>query len=216
MMQNKNIILVRKMLGKICRNFFRINDAYWYCNKLAENYDVPLINEPGLRVECNNYSETMQWIKKHHDVFPWIYNSKERELAETFGHIYPALKYHEDIVGYTKIAIKRAYIEDYEDVIVLERDEAFILDTFILPEFRDRHMGNIMLGHVLNELSKKGVIYVFCHIPGWNKASLKLYRNKGFEQISHVWYFRFMNLRHLSCNADILKKKGRRLFDDSP
>ena len=213
---NKIISYMRKRLGDMKRTNYRINNAYWYCKYLAadEYFDVERID--GLKVEFNDSLKTTLWIKTYHKMFPWIYNSREMESAMKYDYFLPSLEYQGAIIGYLKIARERAYVEDYEGEIVLKADEVFILDTFILPEFRGRHMGSFMLGHVLYELRKKGITFVFCHIPGWNKSSLKLYQNMGFKHISNVWYFRILKLRHMSCNPDMLREKGRRLFDVSP
>jgi len=201
---------IRKKLGKVKRKLFKTNEAYWYSKHLGEEVIIRIREEPGLRVEFYGYAETINWIRKYYKEFPWIYNPKEVKCAEKYNHFYPSLKYNDKVVGFIKIAIVRAYIEDYEDEISLADDEAFIYDTFILPEFRKKRMGSFMLFSILNELKKKNFLFAFCHIPNWNCASCKLYQGMGFKRISYIRYIRLFRFRYFSAKPDTVKKKARR------
>lgn len=204
---------IKKNLSRIRRSLFNSNKADWYCKFLTKEDCVFAGNESGLRIEYNNYKETVRWLISHNNKFPWIYNPKEIKSAEKYNHLYLSLKYNDAIIGYIKIAVAaKVYIVDYEDDIALKNDEAFIYDTFILPDFRGKQLGSFILCNILSKLRTDGILFVFCHIPEWNKASSRLYQNMGFKRISNVRYLRLFNFRYFSNRPDFVKETGRRLF----
>lgn len=204
---------IKKNLSRIRRTLFNTNKADWYCKFLTKENCVFAGSNQELKIEYNNYKETVQWLMLHKSEFPWIYNPKEIESAERYNHIYPSVKCNDSIIGYIKIAAAaRVYIADYEDDIALKNDEAFIYDTFILPEFRGKQMGNFILSNIFNKLKADGISFVFCHIPEWNKASSRLYQNMGFKKISNIRYLRLFNFRYFSNRPDYVKEDGRKLF----
>lgn len=202
-------------MGKFRRKLYKTNEAHWYCKNLKERGFNPLRDEPRLKLEFYNYSDTVKWIRANKKEFPWIFNQKQIYSADKHSHYYPNLKADGKIVGLLKIGVKHVYIEDYEGEISLADDEAFIYDTFILPEYRRRYLGSFMLRCALNELETIGVLYIFCHIPKWNVSPIKLYRSLGFRPVAHIRYLRLMRFRFFSNNPDKVRENGRRLVAKS-
>ncbi len=202
-----------KKFYRLVRGLFKTNNADWYCKYLEKGARYSGANDPCLSVEYGNSNETIQWIKMHSNDFPWIYNPMEIESAGIYRHLYPSLRYRQAIIGYAKIAVgTRVYIDDYENDFVLKNDEAFIYDTFILPEYRKRHLGDSLLKNILNRLGADGASFVFCHIPEWNLASSRLYRNNGFRLVSNVRYLRLYRFRYFTNKPYSVIDKGRKLF----
>ena len=198
-------------MGKLRRKAYKTNRACWYCKNLKEGGTRFLKVNPELRFEFYKFSETVQWIREIQDKFPWILKKKEIHTSDIYNHYYSNLKTDGELIGFIKIGIDHVYVEDYESEISLADDEVFIYDTFILPEYRKRYLGSIMLQCALNELERIGVSYVFCHIPGWNEASIRLYRSLGFRPVVHVRYLRLLRFRFFSKNLDKVREKGRGL-----
>jgi ribosomal protein S18 acetylase RimI-like enzyme len=202
-------MILRGFLGKIRRATFRTNHAFWFAKDLKSDENANLSEHDELTVEFHNFEEVVGWLKKEAVQFPWIYNKQEIDSALRNSHLYPAIKYNGETVGYVKVALNKVYIEDYEDEIPLERDECYIYDTFILPEFRMKHFTIKFLKQVLAFLKKIGIYFVYCHIPHWNKASLKLYRNLGFRKIAHIRYVRIFKMRIFSNDPVKVKRMYR-------
>ena len=200
----------RKQLGKIRRKAFKTNHALWFCKHISPE-DGSIFNSVDnelITIDCHNFSEAVQWIEKQSKQFPWIYDPIEIDYAKRYDHFYPLIIYDGNIAGYIKIALTKVYIEDYEDEIALEENEAFIYDTFILSELRKRYLGQSLLKGAIAELANKHYSFVFCHIPELNQASLKLYQNAGFKQISHVRHLRLFGFRYFSHKLQAIKEKG--------
>jgi len=200
---------IRKVLAQFKNKTFQTNDAFWYCNNLSTGTGLASAEDRDITVTdgCIELERAMQWIREQSVQMPWIYVPEETEYATRYHHCYPLLIWEGEISGYIKIALKKAFIQDYEDEISLEDDEAFICDTFILPALRGRHLGRSLLSEALRQLTE--IRFVFCHIPGWNRASTRLYQHLGFKQIGHIRYIRLLKLRFFTHNPNEIKKAGK-------
>jgi len=210
-MKVSRLVALKKKLGKVKRGTFRANQAFWYV-KLIKGAEVQPESTPdneAIEITVNDYHNLSKWLKKHSSDYPWIYNQQEIEYAAQYGHLYASIYHQGEIVGYVKVALVWAYIEDYEDGIPLEADEAFIYDTFTLPKFQKRHFATKLLSAVLDHLKTSAVNFVFCHIPEWNIASRKLYQKLGFKKIAPVRYVRIMKRQYFSNKPLAVKAKGR-------
>jgi len=201
----------RKKLGKVRRKLFKTNAAYWYykCLKKEENIRPPILEEH-ITFSTSYYSEVVQWILKHRNEYPWIYNVKELESALRNGHYFPCLISGGQIAGFVKVGFKRVYIEDYEREIDLSKEEAFIYDTFILPQHRRKYLGSYLLFELFKDLMQKGIAVAYCHIPTWNVASSRLYLKVGFKRLAYVRYLRFLQFYHFSHRLEDIRKHARK------
>lgn len=205
---------LKRILGDARRYAFKTNHAFWYCKQINTNDNVQSENsdDKSIKIDCDNFHQIVEWIGKKSTDFPWIYNQSEVDFAKKYSHSYPFIKLSDEIVGYVKIALTKAYIEDYESEIQLKNDEAFICDTFILPQYRGKHLARKLLIASLAELKKKNILYVFCHIPVWNQASVRLYRHCGFNRISYNRYIRLFGIHFFTKDPVKIKEKGRNIF----
>jgi ribosomal protein S18 acetylase RimI-like enzyme len=206
-----SLFQLRKKLGKIRRKLFKTNAAYWYYKVLKKDEYIkrPLI-EAKMIFDNSNHSEVVQWILSHRNEYPWIYNAKELKSAFEYSHFYPCLKMDGEIIGFIKVAFEKVYIEDYEREIDLGKEEAFIYDTFVLPEYRRKYLACYLLAELFNDLIRKGTAVVYCHIPRWNVASSRLYLKMGFQRLSYVRYLRFLKYYHFSHKLEDIRKQARK------
>jgi len=212
-MTDQKKIRLRSLLGRIFRRTWRTNHADWFCCQLPGKA-LALSEGEAASEACliwDDYETSIAWIREQSHRFKWIYNAREVEIGENYRHFYPLLLYGGKPVGYIKIALETAFVEDYEDCLPLTPDEAFICDTFILPESRGKGLARVMLEQALTRLGDQGLRFVFCHIPGWNTASIRLYQGLGFRRIGHVRYLRLLGLRLFSNDPLKTKARGRSL-----
>jgi GNAT superfamily N-acetyltransferase len=201
--------IVKSSLGHIFRNTIRTNCAVWFCGNLAECPVTGLCRD--VAIELNDLERSMRYIERMAERFPWILVPGEVAAARRWNHFYPLVSCDGDPAGYIKIAIGQAYVEDFDEMLSLRDDEAFVCDTFLAPEFRGRGLSKVLLAESIAWLRQKGVEYLFCHIPEWNSASLGLFRGFGFRRIRKVRHMRVLGKRFYTVHPAKILASGRML-----
>lgn len=200
---------IRSALGRLKRKLCTGNSAIWFCGALAERPNWQ--PAPETRVVFQDFATAYAYITEQSASFPWIAPPGELAAARSFGHCYPLIYYAGEIAGYIKIALGKAYVEDFDALIDLGHDEAFVCDTFIDPKFRCKGLSKELVGATAAWLREQKIGYLFCHIPEWNAASLGLYRGLGFQSVRKVRHFRVCGLRYFSTPPEQIFAAGRRL-----
>ncbi|GGM78615.1 N-acetyltransferase [Thermogymnomonas acidicola] len=67
------------------------------------------------------------------------------------------------------------------------KEEARIVDFYIMPEFRRKGIGKMLIERVTRELNEKGVRFVTAEFPSHNLIALNFYRGIGFREILSVY-----------------------------
>ncbi|HEY5512941.1 MAG TPA: GNAT family N-acetyltransferase [Geomonas sp.] len=200
---------IRRTLGRFKRGLFASNSAIWFCGALAARPDWHPSSET--RIVFEDFEAACAYIGGQSARFPWIASPGELAAARRWGHYYPLIYHAGEIAGYIKIALGKAYVEDFDALIGLQQDEAFVCDTFIDPEFRGKGLSKELVGATAAWLRERGMRYLFCHIPEWNAASLKLYRGLGFKSIRKVNHVRVCGMRYYSTPPEQVFAAGRLL-----
>lgn len=194
--------LFGRALKKAGRIFFQTNSAAWYRKELA--HESALVAPAGTQVLCTNAQGLMGWLKNESRSFPWIYIPDEIRTANMENHAFPHIIHEGEIAGYIKVAIGRAYVHDFRQIIKIPSRSAYIYDTFTLPKYRKKGLGRYLLAWTCDYLNRLGYGYLWCHIPAWNKASINLYLGSGFKEISRIRFFKVAGLSFLTREPDKL------------
>jgi RimJ/RimL family protein N-acetyltransferase len=144
----------------------------------------------------NGFEEIVDWLKEKSEVYPWMYSEKEISTARKHDHIIPFLRVKNDIACYTKVALNKVYIRDYDTVFPLAPNKAMFYDTTVLPEFRGKRLPQYLKNEIFIFLRRRGIDQIFAHIEPWNIASIKSNKRLGFKEIGsnrfvRVFCFRF-------------------------
>lgn len=177
-----------QIIRKVGRYFFDTNSAFWLERELIK----PLPNlEPGLPVAVNLFAgeETITWLKNYNE--KWVFNLEELKVAKEEEHLYVNIKYSGEIIGYIKLGFNRVYIEDFKFILRFPSNCAFIYDSFIKSEFRNKGIRSFAYLEIMNYLKERGFFKVASHIPPRNKASRKVSAKLG---ASEIFYIRFSRL----------------------
>jgi len=177
------LFLFKKLYKKIRHSTFRTTSSIW----LEKSLDLPVKPVlPGIDVTINflvsDKSKLIEWLAKQHVKFPWMYFSKEIGVATADNHIFVTLLHRDEILGYIKVGKKQVYIHDFDSIVSFPPGTAFIYDTFILPEYRGKHLALYAIAKTIDYLKEKQFKKLWCHIEQWNQASLKTFRKAGFEE----------------------------------
>ena len=125
----------------------------------------------------------------------WIYIEQE-VLATRNDPKFPFVaKNKNKIVGYLKVAVRNAYVLDYNTHLLLPNDVAFIQDTFVLPEFRCKSIARCTISRAMTYLKNHGYSKIFCHIPKWNEASIRTYKGLGFKACGRIRFVKIFKCK---------------------
>jgi ribosomal protein S18 acetylase RimI-like enzyme len=185
-------VFLKKGLGKILRSLFQTNNATWYKKELRESnpkFSVCL----DVKSFFSGRERLIKWLRNMCGKYPWIYVEREIQSCYEDDHLYPYVLFKDDIIGYIKVGLNRVYVQDFKDILQLPPKTAFIYDTFVLPEYRGKHIASLLVEEVSSYLFSRGYDTLWCHIPKWNTASIKIYQRAGFKEISSI---RFIKLFH--------------------
>jgi RimJ/RimL family protein N-acetyltransferase len=191
--------LLLQAFKRIISVSFQTNYSIWFLKDLNEK--IERVN--GLsdyKINFNNFEEIVEWLKENNSEYPWMYSEKEISIARQHGHIIPFLKYNNDIIAYTKVALNKVYIRDYDLLFLLAPNKAMFYDTTVLPELRGKKLPQYLKKEIFLFLKNRNIDKIFAHIEPWNVASIKSNQRIGFKKICSNRFFRIFYLKFHSNN----------------
>ena len=197
--------LIQSIMRKAKTTAFETNSAPWFRKDLLERTEIL---EPKIPAQVDFFStdETINWLKRNHHRFPWMYIDREIEVAGSEKHFFSNVRHGGEIIGYAKVAKRRCYVLDYDGVINIPPKVAFVYDAFILPEYRGNGLAPFLFTSVAKFLSEQQYSALWCHIPEWNTASIKFVSKCGFKRIRRVRYRRFFRFKFFSFDPEKLMR----------
>lgn len=177
----------RRLIKSGGSHFFRASNSLWYCRDLTERCPI-LSAGSSLRVDISDTEGTLDWLRTFSE--PWMYNPKEIEVGLREEHFFPNIKLQGQIIGYSKIGIRRVFIDDFQMSIFVPDRIAFLYHIYVLQEYRKKDVAKQLLTAMLHELKKRGYKKIFCHIEKWNKPSIRLFESIGFRRIADITFFK--------------------------
>lgn len=189
------------ILTLLARKSLRTNKATWYRLDLNEFVTV----SPGTGALSDGFmdlNEAQDFFRKHHDSFPWMFLEEEMEAARDAGHVFPCLREGDEVIGYVKLGIKKAFVLDFERILHIPPTAAFIYDSFIMPSHRGNGLGSLIIERTAEFAQKNGFCELWCHIPAVNVPSKRMVERVGFKAAGEV---RFVKL----FGKDFFRKQPR-------
>ncbi len=202
--------LILKIFRKVKNCAYSYNSAIWLKKKTDDSTEQ-VVSDIEFKVDFSNRN-IFQWLKDHHATYSWLYILKEIKCAEKNDHIFVTFVDEEEIIGYIKIGIKNVYVLDFDEIVTVPFGVAYIYDTFVLPEYRKKNIIPHAFNRITSHLRERGINEIFCHIPAWNIASIKLYKKLGFEEVAFIVFGRIFQLKFLIKDKNRVSFKVRDLF----
>ena len=182
---------LKYLAGKTIRFMFTTNSAIWFERNLTEKL-VEYKPKIPVKIDMNSTNQTIEWLKNQKD--KWVINPKEIAAALNYNHCWPSINTNGKIIGCIKVGYNTPYISDFNRVIEMPDNMAFIYDSYILKEYRDKNLVTYLTAEVLKFLKEKGYTRAGVHVPSWNKASIRVCEKLGFKKIIFIKYFRVIGL----------------------
>jgi len=196
--KSKEIILTKglwsffgKAISKCTELAYTTNVAYWFCRDLSD----PIQHVPertGFHVEVSTDERIVNWLKRHHKAFGWLYIPEEITAKEAYGHHYLTAVHKGEIIGCIKIGVNGIYVLDFDRILRIPTRTAMIYDTFVLPEYRRKGVCSCLIDESLKLLDSEGYRSVWCHVPPWNTPSIKAYSRAGFKRMARIRFVRIL------------------------
>ncbi|RPI79647.1 MAG: GNAT family N-acetyltransferase [Desulfobacteraceae bacterium] len=185
------LFLFAKAAQKISAFAFKTSNSIWF-EKRLDGSVAPAAPDTEISFEflVQDKAKLIDWLKERRRVYPWMYLGKEMRTAWADQHIFAVILFGKSIIGYCKIGRNRVYVNDFDGTVCFPRKTAFIYDTFVLPDFRGRHVAYLAVLQIAAYLSKQCYRNLWCHIEEWNGASLAVFRKAGFEKKGLIRYCR--------------------------
>lgn len=191
--------LIARILRRASFGLISTRHAIWYVKNLSSQSGREGIEAAmPVHVDFHSFPETVRWMEELPE--SWVLTEAERTVAEQEGHYWANVKTGQEIIGYLKVGMNRVYINDFEKVVTFPSGTAFISDTFVLPEYRNRKIAACLVDQACQFLREKGFVKVLCHIPVWNKASSAVYTKLGFVPTKAIRYVRLFGFSFLTSN----------------
>lgn len=187
--------LLGRAFAKAVRTAYRTTSSLWLVRNLEDHFD-PGTPRTSVTVDhlVEDKSRAISWLRTQHRQFPWMFFEKEIDAARANGHIFTVIESDGDIIGYLKIGINDVYIHDFDRVVRFPPDTAFVYDTFVLPAYRGKKVALYALARTIQYLHERNFTRLWCHIEKWNRASLSLFREAGFQEKGTIRFSRFLTL----------------------
>lgn len=197
--------LFSKAVGRISESVFATNAADWYCADVSAEFHR--VSRPtGATIDFDDREGLLAWLAELQPSFPWVWDEHEVADARVCGHALPLMRINGDRAGFIMVGLSRAYVTDFQRSIDIPAQTAFIYDTFVHPNFRGRGLAAWAITQTIDFLRHRDMRFLWCHIPVWNRASIRSFEKCGFTKVAHVRYLRLLGTRWLTRNPERLMK----------
>jgi CelD/BcsL family acetyltransferase involved in cellulose biosynthesis/ribosomal protein S18 acetylase RimI-like enzyme len=183
--------LYKRIIKKITRLIFTANSALWFEKDLTNdsmNYEAKI----PIETDMTSTAQTIEWLRRQNK--SWLVNSKEINTGIKNRHYFPLARNNGRIVGCAKIGYGDVYVVDFGRIVRFPKNMAFIYDTYVPAYNRGKGVAPHLITDALKFLKMQGFNRIRCHIPKWNKASIRTYTKLGFKEINFIRCFKILGI----------------------
>jgi ribosomal protein S18 acetylase RimI-like enzyme len=200
----------RRAGAKLKNFFFRSNSACWFARELVsssltEKEQVASAPVPGSFSPVTP-QELAKWVWDRRDL-AWAVDPRELESASRLKHQWACWKLDGEIVAFCKVGGRRVFIVDFEKLVSLPKNLAFLSDVYVLPHARRKGIGRQLLVATMNSLRQDSFCVLSCHIPSSNQASIRLFSSLGFRSFGKIRFIRILGLPIFSMKPEVMLGK---------
>ncbi|MCJ7508818.1 MAG: GNAT family N-acetyltransferase [candidate division Zixibacteria bacterium] len=179
--------------GKLFKSIFDANSAIWFERELSQPIQKCEAKTP-LNFVSDSPQEMIAWLKSSGQ--EGLIHPKEIETGIEEKHYFPYVEKKDGIIaGGAKVGYNRVYIVDYGRIVDFPEGMAFWYDTYVPVAMRGLGIATYLIISSLVFLKEKGYRKVLCHIPKWNKASIKAFERCGFKKIGYVRFLKVFGFK---------------------
>ena len=173
--------------------FFESNSAIWFERDLSQPIKKFEAKIP-LTFVSDSPQRGLAWFRSFE--LSYLVHPKEIQTGiEEKHYFFYVHKNDGEIVGGRWVGYGKVYIGDFEGVVNFPEGIAFNYNVYVPPAMRGLGIASYLISCSILFLKHKGYKKVMCHIPKWNKASIKAVTRCGFKEIKYVRFFRLFSFK---------------------
>ncbi|WP_229768081.1 GNAT family N-acetyltransferase [Sulfodiicoccus acidiphilus] len=112
-----------------------------------------------------------------------IYDVVKKFVEASMGKENVAMIVAEDqeVIGFVRLEIRSRMF--YEPTM-----EGVITDLYVLPPYRRKGVGKVLIDAAIKELKSRGVYLASAEFPPMNKISVDFYQRRGFKPLLYTFF----------------------------
>ncbi len=141
--------------------------------------------------DIDQFMSMIMRMKKLNGEFDPLFRTREGDDTSIRDYYLKCINDHEHFI--TLVAVKKDKIMGLVKAEIRERisyepsRELRIVDLYIMPEFRRKNVGNMLLSGIYSEMKKLGISIITAEFPSLNLIALNFYEKIGYRQITSVY-----------------------------
>ena len=181
---------------------FETNAAWWFIRDLSEPIQLHSVTLP-IDITSERFNDVFLYMKRKAYIA-----GPEIKIAKEMGHWFFGLIENGNVKGFCKCGFTNVYVNDFQKIITLPKNLAFIYEYEIDESLRGKGIGYYFISSILHKICNFGYEYALCHIPRWNIGSCRVVEKCGFKRHYFIRYIRLMGIKYTTQNiSDLLAKK---------
>lgn len=189
--KHNNSILFQKVKYTIERYLYCCQGAEWYQLDLSSPKEMKrqTLSIP-VSINMDNRDETINWLRARKE--PWLNNNEEIKIALEDGQDFVNVKLGEEIIAYSRIERKVAYVGYFEKKIDLPQRAAFIGHIYVDEKYRRKGIGEYLLEKIIDQLKSQDFQKLGLHIATWNLPMKNMIGEMRFRKIAYIRYVKIL------------------------
>jgi len=165
------------------RRIYYRHRSIWFERPLDDSLEIIPPRFDG-RLDCDHPRDVLRWINRRN--IPGTNDPIEIASILERGQILAGVYDSTEMIGYVKIGWGTVYVLDYRIDLVLNPDDFFILDAYLIPEMRGKGGGPFIASASSMEMKHRGFRRRISHVRIDNRPMLKSGARAGYREIGRV------------------------------
>lgn len=184
---------IRIKLGKILVNVFKRERMFVF----EHDTDICFLGKPKIKLKVDlikekDISEIMKTFKD--------FGKKAKERFK-LGHLCFGAKTDGKYVHLKWVAFNESYISEIDRTIQISPTEAYLYDSYTLPEYRGLGLTSAVMKKTVRYLSDMGIKKIYAIVRHDNYPMLRVKEKEGARKIGTILYTKILGIKFYKIKA---------------
>ena len=141
--------------------------------------------------DIDEFINLIMRMKRLNGEFDSIFKANDENISSIKEYYLNCIRDREKFV--TLVALSGAKIAGLVKAEIRNRISYFppqelrIVDLYIMPEFRRKKVGNLLINAIYDEMKKRKITIITAEFPSLNMIALNFYKKIGYREITSVY-----------------------------